>query len=66
MPKNINVVLDDEQQGILEEIARLYRQTLKGNAPAAAEILQAAINTGLRRDLATLRRAASLTGRFHS
>ena len=64
MPKNITVALNDEQQEILEEIAELYGQTLKGTPPQSATVLQDAINTGLRRNLATLRRASGLIGRF--
>ena len=64
MPKNITVALNDEQQEILEEIGQLYGQTLKGTPPQSNTILQDAINTGLRRNLATLRRASGLIGRF--
>lgn len=64
MAKHIQVSLSDEQQAVLEEINRLHAQALRGDAPTERTIIAAAVNTGLRRDLATMRRVVGLQERY--
>lgn len=64
MPKQITINLADEEQAMLTEILRLQAEYLKHASANERRIIASAICTGLRRDLATLRRFAGLAERL--
>jgi len=64
MSRKISITLDDEAEAALEAIRRLSRDALIHEIPATEKIVQRALRQGLRRDLGTLRRVATLAKRW--
>ena len=62
MPK-VTITLDDETQFFVEEIRKLSTDALRAK-PDAEQVLLAALKLGLRKDVATLRRATTLQQRW--
>jgi len=64
MSRKISITLDDEAQAAIAEILHLSGEGLTPQKLSAEKIVQAALRPGLRKDLATLRRAATLSKRW--
>ena len=64
MPNRITLTLDDETQALVEQVRRLSNDALHVKRRDSDQIIAAALKLGLRRDLSTLRRVASLTQRW--
>jgi hypothetical protein len=64
LSRKISITLDDEAEAALEAIRRLSGAALIHQIPATQKIVQRALRQGLRRDLATMRRAATLSKRW--